>query len=87
LFLGFGPASIPMGGVGMTGCSFNLDPVGPLIAFPTTTGTGATGALVTIPLPDNPPFFGDIYFQWLFVQGGLNPAQLGTTPGLRAQVR
>ena len=42
---------------------------------------------VVFPLPDRPVFTGDLHFQWLFLQLGLNQAGLGATQGLRAQVR
>lgn len=85
MFLSFAAAAIPLDGAGMPGCVFHVDPTAALLAVP--TAAAGAGATVQVPLPDRPPFFGDLFFQWLYLQPGLNPAGLGATQGLRAQVR
>jgi hypothetical protein len=85
LLLSDGMGTIPLDGSGMTGCVFNLSP-GFFMAFVSATdGSGYTD--LVSPLPDRPAFFGDLYFQWIYVSFGANPAGLQATRGLRAQVR
>lgn len=85
LFLSFASAAIPLDGAGMPGCVFHVDPTAALLAMP--TAAAGAGALLQLSLPDRSPFFGDLFLQWLYLQPGLNPAGLGATQGLRAQVR
>jgi hypothetical protein len=85
LFTAFGPDSIPLGGLGMTGCVFNVSPAF-FLSLVTATDAAGRGALA-LPLPDRPVFAGDVYLQWLYLSPGANPAGLQSTRGLRATVR
>ncbi|MEZ5963423.1 MAG: hypothetical protein R3F56_06205 [Planctomycetota bacterium] len=85
LLLSTGQAALPLDGLGMTACVLNVDPNRLVVSLPTAVAGNA--ARVRLPLPDDPPFLGDLYTQWAFAQPGLNRANLGATLGARMQVR
>jgi hypothetical protein len=85
LMLGTGPGAVPLDVFQMPGCFLNLDPAQIVVSIP--TAVVGTAASITLPLFDDPLFVGDLFAQWAFVQPGLNAANLGTTRGLRIQVR
>jgi hypothetical protein len=69
----------------MPGCMFQVAPAFFLTFASATDGSG--NAALGLPLPDRPALFGDLYFQWLYVNFGANPANLQATRGLVAHVR
>lgn len=83
LLLSTASASISLNVIGATGCFANVD----LGAGYVLTINTSAGALVQLPLIDDPVFIGNLYFQGAYPALGLNPANLGATRGLRVQVR
>ena len=77
-----GPSSIPLGAIGMTGCTSLIDTNAQFGSVIVVTPGSAGFAL-----PDNPVFVGDVYAQWIYFDSGLNPAGLGASAALRIQVR
>ena len=86
LFLALGPVSIPLANAGMPGCYLLVDPTTLLATFGGTTSPGGLGR-ANLPLPDEPLFSGDLFFQAVYLDAGANPAGLSATAGLKVQVR
>jgi len=86
LFGSTAAGSLALGGLGMTGCELLIDPARTWIVVPGATDQAGYGAS-TVPLPDNPLFTGDLFFQYLYVAPTANPARMAATGGLCARVR
>ncbi|HEX5051573.1 MAG TPA: hypothetical protein VFZ65_07375 [Planctomycetota bacterium] len=71
---------------GMTGCLLQIDPgIGAFVSLGAVTdGTGF--ATIPIPLPESVAAQ-DIWFQWLHLAPGANPAQIQMTGGMRVEIR
>ncbi|MEZ5964816.1 MAG: hypothetical protein R3F56_13305 [Planctomycetota bacterium] len=80
------PAAIPLAFFGMPNCFQNVDPATLLVVFGGNTD-GAGHMRVTLPVPDDPATFGDLYFMYAHFAPGANPRGLLSTQGLRAQFR
>lgn len=80
------PASIPLNGIGMTACFANYDPAAFLVNLPVSTTSGGLVSL-SLPLPDAPAIFGDLFLQVTYANAGVNPAGLQATRGLQLAIR
>jgi hypothetical protein len=79
------PGTFDLTSLGATGCIVRLDPAS-LLSFGNRTDARGS-ARMPLPLPDRPPFLGDVYFQWAYLSPGANPLGLQFSPGVRIQVR
>ena len=87
LLVALSQTSINLTSAGMPGCSLYMNPASPLF-LALSAVTNAFGAVaIELPLPDYPVATGDVYFQYFYLNPGQNPANLGATHGLKAQVR
>jgi hypothetical protein len=79
--LGFASLDLPLDTLGMTGCRLLVDPT-------ITVNTVATNgeARMSIDLPDDPVFLGELYVQWAWLQPGANRAGVVTGRGARIDV-
>ncbi len=81
LMLSTTSAATPLDPLGMRGCVLHVG-LATAVSLPTTTSVLGTAG-VTFPLTGN----GTLYWQWLTVDRGANPAGLTTSNGLRTDVR
>ncbi|MCB9891220.1 MAG: hypothetical protein H6833_06215 [Planctomycetes bacterium] len=86
MLLALQTGSIPLDPIGMIGCTMLVDPSSVLVSATGTTDRRGN-ASTPLPLPDDPVFTGDLYFQYLYLAQGINPANLATTSGLLVRVR
>jgi hypothetical protein len=85
LLLGTARSAIPLSALGFGPCHLNVSPVA--VSLPATVDTSGTASL-RLPLPDNPPIIGDLFFQWAYPDARVAwPAQFAFTSGLQAAVR
>jgi hypothetical protein len=81
LLMGLGPASVALG----NRCYFNLDPLLPIFILFQGNSSSTGRAECTVPLPDFPYTFGDVYLQWL----QLDPSggDIVSTLGMHSRIR
>lgn len=79
------PGFVPLDVIGAPGCALNVDPA-TMVTIGSTVPLFGEGSL-DVPLPDDPVFTGDVYFQAFWLDVGLNDLGVGTTNGLLVQVR
>jgi len=76
---------LPLGELGMPGCTLYADPFLGFLLFGDTDKNGV--AAFKLALFDFPAFKWDVYFQYFFVSPKANTAGVLATQGLRAQIR
>lgn len=86
LILGLLPTSLPLDGLGMTGCQLGVDPSFWLATFSQVTDAQGR-ARQPLPLPDAPVFFGDFCLQWVYASPGANALGLRTSNAILVRVR
>lgn len=80
-----GSGSVSLAPIGAANCVMNLASLDVTLAA-VTDATGACG--FTFALPDAPAFFGDLYWQFVYLwPAAPTPLAIGATKGLRASVR
>ncbi len=80
LLVGFAPAQIDLGVIGMTNCDL-LVGGNPILTVPTLATSGGTNMFFDLTMAM------DVYLQWAYVQPGTNPLSVQTTEGLKLQIR
>ena len=79
-------AAISLASSGMGLCFFNVNP-GLLFLFATATNGSGTASL-NFPLPDDPIFIGNVYWQWFYGYPAAPwPTKFAGTQGMRSQIR
>jgi hypothetical protein len=77
--------SADLGAIGAPNCMVNLGSIDVLLPIVTDASGSAT---FTMPLPNEPLFLGDLYWQFLYLwPAAPTPLPIGVTRGLRASVR
>ncbi len=84
LWISFGPAALPLAGMGAPGCFLNVDINMLLVGL--GISTDANGQ-VSVPLPIPSHVQGNLYCQFAYVDVGANALHLQTTHGLTVEIR
>lgn len=82
-----GSAQIPLASLGLTGCTLWVDPSSVFfLSVPVVTNAAGSYQL-DLPLPDAPPYFGDVYYQVIYRAPGANALDLALTAAGQIAVR
>jgi hypothetical protein len=80
-------AQIPLASIGLAGCTLWVDPSSVFfLSVPVVTNASGSFRL-DLPLPDAPPFFGDVYYQVIYRAPGANALDLALTAAGQIAVR
>ncbi len=82
-----GSVQIPLASLGLAGCTLWVDPSSAFfLSVPVVTNASGSFQL-DLPLPDAPPFLGDVYFQVIYGAPGANALNLSLTAAGAIAVR